>query len=72
MQFGDYPSLDGLLEYFPHGFHEPYYRDYLAWNTQEALESHGFVKEGETLAFLTKVTIWRRPCRVGTGCEIQD
>lgn len=72
VQFGDYPSLDGLLEYFPHGFHEPYYRDYLAWNTQEALESHGFVKEGETLAFLTKVTIWRRPCRVGTGCEIQD
>lgn len=36
VQFGDYPSLNGLLEYFPHGFHEPYYKDYLAWNTNDA------------------------------------
>ena len=61
VQFGDYPAMDGLLEYFPHGFHEPYYKGYLDWNLTEALESRGFVKEGERLAFLTKVTIWRRP-----------
>lgn len=62
VQFGDYPALDGLLEYFPHGFHEPYYNGYLSWNLPEGLERQGFVKEGQTLAFLTKVTIWRRPC----------
>ncbi|MGA1342561.1 MAG: class I SAM-dependent methyltransferase [Hyphomonas sp.] len=61
VQFGDYPAMDGLLEYFPHGFHEPYYKGYLSWNLSDALETHGFVKEGETLAFLTKVTRWRRP-----------
>lgn len=60
VQFGDYPGLDGLLEYFPHGFHEPYYKDYLGWDLSTALEGAGFRKEGETLAFLTKVTIWRR------------
>lgn len=61
VQFGDYPSLDGLLEYFPHGFHEPYYQGYLGWDLGKALEESGFVKERETLAFLTKVTTWRRP-----------
>lgn len=60
VQFGDYPALDGLLEYFPHGFHEPYYKTYLGWNLASALEKSGFVKERETLAFLTKVTTWRK------------
>lgn len=61
LQFSDRPALDGLLEYFPHGFHEPYYRDYLAWALDEALMQAGFVKECGKLAFLTKVTAWRKP-----------
>jgi len=61
VQFGDYPAMDGLLEYFPHGFHEPYYKGYLGWNLPGALEAQGFVRERETLAFLTKVTTWRCP-----------
>lgn len=72
VQFGDWPKLDGLLEYFPHGFHEPYYKGYLSWPLDEAVESHGFVKEGETLAFLTKVTIWRRASHGETSGGIQD
>ena len=72
VQFGDYPAMDGLLEYFPHGFHEPYYKGYLGWNLGEALETQGFVKEGERLAFLTKVTIWRRPRLGDTGPHRQD
>ncbi|KCZ88902.1 hypothetical protein HJO_15334 [Hyphomonas johnsonii MHS-2] len=60
-QFGDYPEMDGLLEYFPHGFHEPYYETYLAWDKAAACETAGLVKERETLAFLTKVTTWRKP-----------
>ena len=61
VQFGDYEGMDGLLEYFPHGFHEPYYNSYLSWNVTAAAEAEGFAKERETLAFLTKVTVWRRP-----------
>lgn len=72
VQFGDYPALDGLLEYFPHGFHEPYYKGYLDWNLDAALESQGFVKERQTLAFLTKVTVWRRPRHDVTRAPVQD
>jgi ubiquinone/menaquinone biosynthesis C-methylase UbiE len=61
LQFGDRPGLDGLLEYFPHGFHEPYYRDYLGWDLNAALIEAGFRCETVRLAFLTKVTAWRRP-----------
>lgn len=72
VQFGDYPALDGLLEYFPHGFHEPYYKGYLDWNLDAALEAQGFVKERGTLAFLTKVTVWRRPRHDVSGAPVQD
>ncbi len=60
VQFGDYPELDGLLEYFPHGFHEPYYASYLSWDLGAALSGAGFAPERRQLAFLTKVTTWRR------------
>lgn len=60
LQFGDREKLDGLLEYFPHGFHEPYYKDYLAWDLDGALTQAGFVKECGKLAFLTKVSAWRK------------
>ncbi len=59
-QFGDYPALDGLLEYFPHGFHEPYYKGYLGWDMNAAMKQAGFLKVRETLAFLTKVTVWHK------------
>ena len=29
LQHGDRPDLDGLLEYFPHAFHEPYYDSFI-------------------------------------------
>jgi ubiquinone/menaquinone biosynthesis C-methylase UbiE len=61
LQFGDNKGLDGILEYFPHGFHEPYYTSYLSWDVAGACAAQGFVKERETPAFLTKITTWRRP-----------
>lgn len=60
VQFGDYPEIDGLLEYFPHGFHEPYYRGYLDWERDTAVVENGLSKQGETLAFLTKVSIYQK------------
>ncbi len=61
LQFDDNKGLDGILEYFPHGFHEPYYKSYLSWDVTGACTAQGFVKERETPAFLTKITTWRRP-----------
>jgi len=59
LQHGDTPGLDGMLEYFPEGFHEPYYKGYLDWDMDAAVTEAGFEKAGERLAFLTKVTVWR-------------
>lgn len=59
VQFGDYPDMDGILEYFPHGFHEPYYMNYLEWDRDRACADVGLIKEKDTLAFLTKVSTYR-------------
>ena len=60
LQFGDNEGLDGILEYFPEGFHEPYYKAYLGWDFAPAMEAAGFKKERTQLAFLTKVNVWRK------------
>ena len=60
VQFGDYPDLDGLLEYFPHGFHEPYYKGFLSWDANSACKTAGLVPESRSLAFLTKISIFRK------------
>lgn len=59
LQFGDRDGVDGFLEYFPEGFHEPYYRGYLSWDLDAAMAEAGFTAEAKTLSFLTKVTSWR-------------
>lgn len=61
VQFGDYDGLDGALEYFPHGFHEPYYLNYLGWDHAAACKGAGLTAEGSELAFLSKVSTWRKP-----------
>jgi len=60
LQFGDNPKLDGILEYFPEGFHEPYYKGYLSWDFAPAMEAAGFAPKDTHLAFLTKVRTWRK------------
>ncbi len=60
LQFGDSEGLDGILEYFPEGFHEPYYKAYLGWDFGPAMKQAGFKKERTQLAFLTKVNVWRK------------
>ena len=60
LQFGDDAGLDGFLEYFPEGFHEPYYKGYLKWAFDPHMHTSGFVSERLNLAFLTKVRVWRK------------
>lgn len=60
LQFGDNPGVDGFLEYFPEGFHEPYYKGYLGWDFAPAMEAAGFTLARTQLAFLTKINVWRK------------
>ena len=60
LQLGDAPDLDQMLEYFPHGFHEPYYGSYLKEDLIGLFEAAGFVHEHTEIAFLTKVLRFRR------------
>lgn len=60
LQYGDVPELDPILEYFPEGFHEPYYKGYLKADLGEQLSMVGFVHERTELAFLTKIEVWRK------------
>lgn len=60
LQFGDDSGLDGFLEYFPEGFHEPYYKGYLKWDFDPHMAAAGFTSERLNLAFLTKVRVWRK------------
>ncbi|MEO1643160.1 MAG: class I SAM-dependent methyltransferase, partial [Pseudomonadota bacterium] len=60
LQVGDNEGLNGILEYFPEGFHEPYYKSYLSWDFTPDMEAAGFTLDKTELAFLTKVNVWRK------------
>jgi ubiquinone/menaquinone biosynthesis C-methylase UbiE len=60
LQMGDAPDLNQMLEYFPHGFHEPYYGSYLKEDLIGMFDSVGLHHEATELAFLTKVLVFRR------------
>ncbi|MCI4643459.1 MAG: class I SAM-dependent methyltransferase [Hyphomonadaceae bacterium] len=59
LQFGDTEGLDPFLEYFPEGFHEPYYKQFLGWDFEPVMRATGFQPERLETAFLTKVRTWR-------------
>ena len=59
LQTGDAPDYDGLLDYFPIGFHEPYYASYLAEDF-DAMLGPGFIREASNLAYFSKVLTYRR------------
>lgn len=55
LQTGDTPDLDGLLEVFPIGFHEPYFASYLARDFAALFAAQGLTRTGVSPAFLSKV-----------------
>ncbi len=61
IQTGDAPDLDRMLEYFPVGFHEPYFSSYLAEDLEAIFSEAGLEPEATELAFLTKVVRFRKP-----------
>ena len=60
IQTGDSADLDRMLEYFPVGFHEPYFTSYLKEDFAALFAAHGLEVEETELAFLTKVTRFRK------------
>ncbi|MDE1173335.1 MAG: methyltransferase domain-containing protein [Parvibaculaceae bacterium] len=60
LQTGDDPGSDGLLEFFPVGFHEPYFHSYLAEDFPALFARAGLTFEGQTPAFLSKVMVVRK------------
>jgi ubiquinone/menaquinone biosynthesis C-methylase UbiE len=63
LQTGDARDLDRMLEYFPVGFHEPYFGSYLGEDLEALFGEAGFELEETELAFLTKVMRFRRSAR---------
>lgn len=60
IQYGDEPGLDILLENFPRGFHEPYYDSYCREDLAGLFAEAGLSKKSETLAYLTKVSVFEK------------
>lgn len=60
VQTGDAADLDRMLEYFPVGFHEPYFGSYLKEDMPALFAEAGLELEQTELAFLTKVIRLRK------------
>jgi len=60
LQLCDRPEFDALLGAFPSGFHEPYYASYIAEDLKELFAPHGLDPVEDTLAFLSKVSVYER------------
>lgn len=60
IQPGDAPALDQMLEYFPIGFHEPFFSSYQSEDLHALFGEAGFKLEASETAFLTKVLVFRR------------
>ncbi|MFI4998410.1 MAG: class I SAM-dependent methyltransferase [Reyranellales bacterium] len=56
IQKSDRPEWDGLLDLFPHYFHEPYYADYVSGNLEVWGGAAGLATTAEEHAFLSKVS----------------
>jgi ubiquinone/menaquinone biosynthesis C-methylase UbiE len=60
IQRGDQPSWDGLLDLFPHYFHEPYYAAYVNGNLEAWCATAGLTSAAVERAFLSKVAAFTK------------
>lgn len=60
LQPGDRPEYDGLLEFFPIGFHEPYFGTYMMEDFPALFAGKGLAFEGSTPAFLSRIMCFRK------------
>ena len=60
LQKADRPAWNGLLDLFPHYFHEPYYAEYAGGDLEEWFATAGLQPVSTELAFLSKVAAFTR------------
>lgn len=60
LQKGDRPDWDGLLDLFPHYFHEPYYAEYTAGRLEDWFQATGLQPVSKELAFLSKIAAFTK------------
>lgn len=60
LQYGDNPVYDGLLEFFPAAFHEPYYASYLDCDLEALFAEAGFEIEAVEVVYLSRVMTLRK------------
>jgi len=60
LQKGDRPDWDGLLDLFPHYFHEPYYAEYVGGSMEELCAAAGLRPVSTENAFLSKVVAFTK------------
>lgn len=63
IQFGDVPEFDGLIEVFPVLLHEPYYASFANCDLVSLFGSTGLVREEIDIAYMTKISVFRKPAR---------
>jgi ubiquinone/menaquinone biosynthesis C-methylase UbiE len=59
IQRGDLPAWEGLIDLFPHYFHEPFYAEYASGRLKDWAEQAGLAVTGYERAFLSSVTALR-------------
>ena len=59
IQKGDHPDWDGLLDLFPHYFHEPSYAEYVTGSLAAWAGEAGLVESSFERAFLSRITVLR-------------
>jgi ubiquinone/menaquinone biosynthesis C-methylase UbiE len=59
LQKGDHSGWDGLLDLFPHYFHEPYYAEYANGSLVDWAAEAGLVATASERAFLSSITALR-------------
>ena len=60
LQMGDKPDWDGLIEAFPHRFHEPYFRQYAIDDLESMFSAAGLDADMTTTVFLSKLMMRTR------------
>ncbi|MDD3446160.1 MAG: class I SAM-dependent methyltransferase, partial [Zavarzinia sp.] len=63
LQTGDTPDFDGLLDFFPRAFHEPYFPTYATLDLDALFGASGVRREAWAPAFLSKAVLYRKSAR---------
>ncbi|HWU25008.1 MAG TPA: class I SAM-dependent methyltransferase [Rhizomicrobium sp.] len=63
IQHGDLAAFDGLIDAFPRLLHEPYYSGFARCDLKAIFEPAGLKWESQDFAYLTKVSVFRKPAR---------